>query len=342
MLKGHGDDSYLYENKITANFSSNVWQGNKTNLLKDHIFNNWDKIYSYPEVSAESLAKLIANKNNIQADQVLVCNGATEAFYLIAQAYNSESSSIIVPTFSEYEDACLINKHRLEFFLWKDFKRETKFNTSLVWFCNPNNPSGEIIHLSDIDFLLNKNKKSIFIVDEAYIDFTDSISSCIELLEKHDNLILVKSLTKNYSIPGLRLGYLIANSKLVANIKFYKPPWTVNSIALEAGKFILENEDIFLPPSSYYKSASLNFAQKLSKIPNLKVLPSKTNYFLIKLEQNKSAELKKFLIEHFGILIRDASNFRSLDSSYIRVACQSEQENDLLIKALKSWSNSNI
>lgn len=342
MLKGHGDDSYLYENKIIANFSSNVWQGNKTNLLKDYIFNKWDKIYSYPEVSAESLADNIALKNNIGADQVIVCNGATEAFYLIAQAYQSESSSIIVPTFAEYEDACSINKHRLEFFLWKDFSRDTIFETTLVWLCNPNNPTGEILLIDDIDYLLRKNKKSIFIIDEAYIDFTDSISSSIEILKNHENLIIVKSLTKNYSIPGLRLGYLISNSNLVRNIKFYKPPWTVNSIALEAGKFILDNEQLFLPPSSYYKSASLKFAQKLSKIPHIKVLPSKTNYFLVKLEQKSSFELKKYLINDFGILIRDASNFRSLDSTYIRLACQSEKENDLLIKALKQWSNSNI
>ena len=178
-------------------------------------------------------------------------------------------------------------------------------------------------------------------LDEAYIDFTDAISSAIDLLDNSPNLILVKSLTKNFSIPGLRLGYLIANKDMVQNIRFFKPPWTVNSIAIEVGKYILQRKQQFLPPVKQYKSDQKDFAEKLAQIPHLKIWSSKTSYFLIELEKSTASELKKYLITNYGLLIRDASNFRGLNEKFIRVATLTKEKNQLLIDALTQWSKLN-
>ncbi|MDE5421716.1 aminotransferase class I/II-fold pyridoxal phosphate-dependent enzyme [Ancylomarina sp. DW003] len=342
MLHGHGDDAYLYKHPIKANFSTNIWYGGKSEDLKAFIQDNWDKIHAYPEAAAESLNDLIAQDQAVGANQVITCNGATEAFYLIAQTYHSKVSTIIIPTFAEYEDACKVNKHQLNFLNWSDLKSTTLFAEGLVWLCNPNNPDGRIVEKTFLETLLKNNPNCTFVVDEAYIDFTDAISSAIDLLDVCPNLILVKSLTKNFSIPGLRLGYLIANRAMVQNIQFFKPPWTVNSIAIEAGKYILQRKDTFLPPVKQYKSDKKEFVEKLAQIPGLKIWPSKTSYFLIELEKSSASELKKHLISEFGLLIRDASNFRGLNEKFIRVATLTKEKNQLLIDALTQWSKSNL
>ena len=341
MLHGHGDDAYLYTQPIKANFSTNIWYGGRSEDLKIFIQANWDKIHAYPEPAAESLCDLIALDLSIHTDQVLACNGATEAFYLIAQAYHSKVSTIIIPTFAEYEDACKVNRHQLNYHNWDNLKGTTLFAEGLVWLCNPNNPDGRVVEKTFLESLLKNNPKCTFVVDEAYIDFTDVISSAIDLVDKRPNLILVKSLTKNFSIPGLRLGYLISNKAMVQNIRFFKPPWTVNSIAIEAGKYILQRKQSFLPPVKQYKSDQKEFAENLDKIPGLKIWPSKTSYFLIELEKSSASELKKHLISEFGLLIRDASNFRGLNENFIRVATLSKEKNQLLIDALTQWSKSN-
>ncbi len=342
MLHGHGDDAYLYTQAIKANFSTNIWYGGQSEDLKAFIQDNWDKIHAYPEVAAESLCELIAQDLAIASDQVLACNGATEAFYLIAQAYHSKTSTIIIPTFAEYEDACKVNKHQLNYLNWSDLKATTLFKEGLVWLCNPNNPDGRVVEKTFLETLLKNNPNCTFVVDEAYIDFTDAISSAIDLLDNSPNLILVKSLTKNFSIPGLRLGYLIANKAMVQNIQFFKPPWTVNSIAIEAGKYILQRKHQFLPPVKQYKSDQKEFAEKLARIHGLKIWPSKTSYFLIELEKSSASELKNYLISNFGLLIRDASNFRGLNEKFIRVATLSKEKNQLLIDALTQWSKLNL
>lgn len=341
MLHGHGDDGYQYKQAIVANFSTNVWFGGKSENLKQHLFKKWDNIYSYPEASAESLVNALANDLNINSNQIIATNGATEAFYLIAQCFSESNSSIIIPTFSEYEDACKINKHKLFFINWTKLNSKTIFEDGLVWICNPNNPNGNILQHDELENILKLNPKSIFVVDEAYIDFTNEVDSCIDLLDEYQNLILVKSLTKNFSIPGLRLGYLISNKALVQNIQFYKAPWTVNSLAIEAGKFLLANKTDFLPPVNHYKSTTNKFKENLQKISGLRIHPSKTSFFLVELEKSTAFELKKYLISNFGILIRDAANFRGLNSSFFRLATQTDEKNQLLIDALIKWSKLN-
>lgn len=339
MIHGHGDDGYKFDNKIVANFSTNIWYGEQSNSLKQYLLENWNVIGSYPESSAESLVAELATDLNIDETEIVATNGATEAFYLIAQCYAGKSSTIVIPTFAEYEDACKVNNHNISFLNWNNLKPNTLFSTDLVWICNPNNPTGDVIKEKDLKYLLQSNRNTVFVVDEAYIDFTSSISSVINSIKKYDNLIVVKSLTKNFAIPGLRLGYLVANSTLVQNIQFYKPPWTVNSLAIEAGKYLIKHKKKFLPNVNIYESNKKKFVEKLQEFTNLKIYKSETSFFLIEIEKNTAKELKNYLISHFGILIRDASNFRGLSASFIRIATLNEEKNQLLIDALKKWNN---
>ncbi len=342
MLQGHGDDGYRYDKEIVANFSTNIWYGGQSDKLKQHLIKNWNVINNYPESAAESLVDALSNDLNINSNQIVSTNGATEAFYLIAQYYAHKSSAIIIPTFAEYEDACNVNNHNISFIEWDKLTTNTRFFTDLVWICNPNNPTGSVIVEKDLKHLLQNNSNSVFVIDEAYIDFTDAIASVVNWVNRYNNLIVVKSLTKNFAIPGLRLGYLAANKTLVQNIRFYKPPWTVNALAIEAGKYLLKNKNEILPNVNSYKSTKNKFIENLKQIPKLKIYNSETSFFLIEIEQGTALELKNYLISHFGILIRDASNFRGLNNSFIRIATLSEAKNQLLIDALKIWSRLNM
>jgi len=334
MIKGHGDD---YAGELEANFSSNVWYGAENAALYAHLFNTLPKTTRYPEADAASLKIILAGKKNLKSSQITVCNGSTEAFYLIANAYSESVSLIVSPTFSEYADACAMYQHRVyHTSRQKLIENIEKLRPNLVWICNPNNPDGFCYSAKELKDLIVKFPLSIFIIDQAYIDFT--LSNPLELNEMNgvENLILVQSLTKRHGIPGLRLGYLISNESIIKQIQHFCIPWSVNTLAIEAGKFLLENESDEFPISDWLLEAAL-LQQKINAIDFLETYPSQTPYFLVELQKGKAIDLKAFLLKD-KILIRDATNFVDLNGEHIRICTLSAKKNELLINKLKEWS----
>lgn len=338
MLFGHGDDGYLYEDKIVANFSSNVYYPGLSEGLKAHLSDSIHKVLNYPEADAHTLKSGLARLHGLCSDNVLVTNGATEAFYLIAQAFRHGSATIVVPSFSEYEDACSVNELKIEFLTWNDLSADSSFKTDLVFICNPNNPTGAVIAADILAELIKSNSSSVFVIDEAYIDFTNAISSSVNFIKACGNVIIVRSLTKAYAIPGLRLGYILSNEKLIHRINGFKMPWSVNALALEAGNYILRHKkEESIDLESLLASAAC-LQQRLNTIPGITAFPSNTNFFLCQTEKSTAASLKKFLVREYGLLIRDASNFRTLSPQHFRIATQTDEENQLLLKGIKSWT----
>jgi len=330
MINGHGDD--IYGKEIVSNFSSNIYKGFDMSLLYSHLCKHISSIHSYPEPDANSLAAIISKKNNILSENICLTNGATEAIYLIAQAFRNKKSSILIPTFSEYEDACLINGHRLQFITsLSNFKGDA----DLLWLCNPNNPTGKTLDIYQLRDIIKKFPNIIFIIDQSYEYFT--LKETMEVTEAttFPNVIILYSMTKRYAIPGLRLAYITGCESLINQIKKYCMPWAVNQLAIEAGKYLLKNE--FPLDVQFYLKETKRFADRLDEIDGLRVYPEDTNFFLCRLSGKTAKELKEYLIEEYGILIRDASNFRGLDEYYFRVATQSPEENNNLIKAIKAW-----
>jgi threonine-phosphate decarboxylase len=336
MLHGHGDDGYKFNREIIADFSTNVWYGREPAGLKEHLFNRWEIINKYPEVIGESLSEKIANHNQLEIQNILVNNGTTESIYLIAQLFQKLKSIIVTPTFSEYEDACKLYQHNISFLDWSELHAHFKINADLFFICNPNNPSGAVFY--DFEKLVARNPTVTFILDEAFIDFTLSIKSSIQLLKAHKNLIILHSLTKNFAIPGLRLGYIAANKSIIDKLKSYKFPWSVNALALEAGHFIYENFSSVQIPLKQLLADQIDFQKDLLKT-SIMIVESQTHFFLGKSQKGSAATLKNFLIENFGILIRDASNFRGLNENYFRIATLAPPKNQLLITALNAWNN---
>lgn len=335
MINGHGDDIYNYDKPIKSNYSSNIYNKLDLTALQSFLCSRINRIHSYPEPDANSLKRLIAEKNNISFSNICVTNGATEAIYLIAQAFNGKTGSILIPTFSEYEDACLINNISLRFAKSLD---EIENKTEICWICNPNNPTGKTISKKEIISFIESHPDMTVILDQSYQYFTEKESLTIKEAINYQNVICLHSMTKQYAIPGLRLGYVTACMKLIEKIQRFYMPWSVNQLAQEAGKYLLKNESSFTFDLKGYLNETNQFQKKLSNIKGLRVYPTDTHFFLCKLENGEKAiNLKIYLANQFGILIRDAANFRGLDNSYFRLATQSKEENDILIKAIQSW-----
>ncbi len=336
MIYGHGDDGYLYNTTFKANFSSNVWYESTAAKLITHLKHKLPAIANYPTPNADELSEKIAQHHQLEAASILTTNGATEAFYLIATLFYGKTAAIGTPTFSEYEDACMRNKMRISFYKRADLL-DTNFKDDIVFICNPNNPDGYSTTVTEIRTLLLKFPKTTFVIDEAYIDFTLSIDSCKSLLKEFNTLIIVKSLTKLFSIPGLRLGYIMCHPELKQKLQHAKMPWSVNAMAIEAGKYIFNNYKALAPNMATLLNFSKALQQDIDTLSGFTVLPSTTPFFLVKLDSPDAAKLKDYLAYTHQLLIRDASNFRGLDGHYIRIASQSPQKNELLVNALKAW-----
>jgi Histidinol-phosphate/aromatic aminotransferase and cobyric acid decarboxylase len=336
MIYGHGDDNYNSKETIRSNFSSNVWFGADMTELYKHLAQALPATVSYPEPNADSLVKALSKHTGVAASRITACNGSTEAFYLMALAFRSHNSLIAVPSFSEYEDACRIHSHRIHFAKQKEFEATLKrVKPDLAWICLPNNPDGFCFSRKQIDEWLSHFPKTTFIIDQAYADFTLEKTFPAKAVTKFDNLVLIHSLTKSHKIPGLRLGYVMSSRRMTDKLNSLKMPWSVNSMAIEAGKYLLEHGETNLPTAQWLVDAK-TFEQQLDEIEQLEVIPSHTPFFLVKLLKGKAADLKKFLLGK-GILVRDATNFRGLEGEHIRLCTQTPEENETLIQYIAEW-----
>lgn len=338
MLFGHGDDFYNFQKEVKSNFSSNVWHGANLDMLKEHLDKQFGKITSYPEPDASSLKRIIARRHEVKEENILVTNGSVAAFYLLAQAWGKSRSTILIPSFSEYEDACRLYEHELNFFpTHDDFSALSLEGQDFCWICNPNNPDGKLFSRTELINLISNNKKTKFVVDQSYGAYTTEELLKAQDVLKHKNLIIIQSLSKAYSIPGLRMGYLIAAPKVIADIRQYIIPWSINTMAIEASKYILIHPAQFTLPIRKWQRETAEFIYLLNKLDGIEVVPTASTFFLVRLKKGVAADLKQYLMEQHGVLIRDASNFRGLDETYFRVCTQRADENQHLVSLIKEW-----
>ncbi|MDW7694371.1 aminotransferase class I/II-fold pyridoxal phosphate-dependent enzyme [Flammeovirgaceae bacterium SG7u.111] len=334
MLHGHGDDAYLFDREIVADFSTNVWHKGTDQRLLNYLLQQQKKIGNYPEPSAESLAKAIASFHQLEETHALPTNGATEAFYLLAHWNRESPATIFYPTFAEYEDACLLHRCQMTYLPYRTINELPTLPKGMAFICHPNNPDGRATELSTLKKLIQQNEQTLFVIDEAYIDFAPSVESTVPYIKELENLVVVKSLTKTFAMPGLRLGYVLGNEKVIRELTRLKMPWSVNALAVEAGKFIMDNYDALKPDMGNILSEKAALITALAKIHDLEISPSHTHYFLLKHKAQKAADLKLKLVNEHGILIRNASNFRGLSEFHFRLATLSTNKNQLLLDAL--------
>lgn len=339
MIYGHGDDIFSVKKQLIANFSSNVWNGGPDPNLIKALHEQLSSIKSYPEPNAQPLREACAKHHKLEDCNFIISNGTTESIYQVFHAFQGTSVVIPVPTFSEYEDAANLHRVTCRFIKWKALFAQKYFESKMVIICNPNNPTGHILSVDKIKDWLTNNPNTVFIIDEAYCAFTQYPQSVVDLVSQFGNLIVLRSLTKQFAIPGLRIGYIAAHKDLILKLLKYKIPWSVNTLALQAGLFILENYQKIKPNMLPALEETQWLQAQINKLEGYHCFTSATTFFLLENRRGSSTALKNYLLQIHHILIRDASNFKELDKRHIRIATQTKEENSKLIGALKLWKN---
>lgn len=343
-LYEHGGNVYDYEGEI-IDFSSNI------NPLEvpEWIFNIIRKVEltKYPDIKYRKLKEAISHYVGYSQEDIIVGNGATELIYLFVRAFNVKRPLIPSPAFLEYERAVHINGGEPIYFRLEEdygFKMnlarllsQMEEADSLI-IGNPNNPTGQAIIREEIGILLKKAEilNIPVMIDETFIEFIKNYRNyeAVSLVKKYDKLFVVRAATKFFGMPGIRLGYGIANSSLIQKLGEYKEPWTVNAFADAVGREIFKDKDYMEKTREYVNKQIEHMLYALRKIDYLIVFDTKANFILLKLKVGSANDLKSILLKK-GLLIRDASNFRYLDKSFFRVAIKRYEENEKLIQALE-------
>jgi threonine-phosphate decarboxylase len=336
MIEGHGDDLYRYPG-IRANFSSNVNPAGPPEELMTHLQQRLSRVACYPEPLAVDLARRIEQVTGSDPGTVLMTAGAVEAFYLLARYMEGRRSLIYTPSFSEYADACRLAGHEVVFRDHWTFEDDHLAGMDMVWICNPNNPDGRLYGPETLCHRLEEYPQTLFVVDEAYIDFTLENVSLINEIQRFPNLVVVRSMTKRYAIPGLRLGYLVASRVVTESLQQLLMPWRINTMAQEAGLFCVEswgNDDF---PLTQWMEESRRLQDAIAQIDGFEVQASETLFFIVK-GPGKASVIKEKLAREQGLLVRDASNFRGLTPGHFRISVQTPEKNDWLIQALQVWN----
>lgn len=302
----------------------------------------------YPDPSYREAREAIATAEQIHPDQVLLTNGGAEAIYLAAGRIRNGAALIVHPTFSEYEQACThydVHVHRVYLQESEDFAFPIEAvlaklpEVQAVFLCRPNNPTGTVVQEATLWNLLEEAERHevLVIVDEAFADFMpEPLGSLTHWLDQFAHLILLRSMTKMFTIPGIRLGYALANKTLISAMKEDQIPWSVNSTAAQlAAK--LAGEIAFVHKTQQWLQQEWKRLDATLKELAFFHTPSCVNFYL--LQDPLAPELYHFLLEH-GILARHTTNFPGLDHrKWLRLAVRSTEENDVLLTVLKKWKN---
>jgi histidinol-phosphate aminotransferase len=298
-------------------------------------------IERYPDTDSTELTGLLSGMLNVPAEQIIIGSGTTELIRLIALAYFNPGDPVLIPqpTYSEYETSCRIvdakvinqpraNSQNMRLSTGEIIGAIRKHHPTGIFLCNPNNPTGQYFSKSDFIEIMSAAGDSLLVLDEAYIAFTENIWSSPDLTGQ-GNLLILRSMTKDYALAGLRIGYALSDVYTIDALKRIKPPWNVNSVAQKAAVLALNSHGYIEECTSKINEAKDYLINELTAL-GFPVIPTQTNFFLVK--TGNATEIRKKLLGK-KILVRDCTSFGLPE--YIRIAPRTMSECRFLVTAIK-------
>ena len=340
----HGGRPTLHDSKI-IDFSSNISPIGIPPSVKKTLKKNIDNIKNYPDFSSSTVISSLKKYTQLEKSNILVGNGAIEIIYNFCFAFLSKKTKVLipVPTFQEYETAAKLNNCKISYFKTMNLSKNLDLfisqipKSGCVFICNPNNPTGKLLPKNQLLQIIQKAKKlsTLVFVDECFIEMVpESNESIISYVKKYENLFVLRSLTKSFALPGIRIGYAAASKQIIEILEKIKIPWSVNSLAQDAANTALKNKSHLIKSNLMIKKELNYLTNKINKLDGFHCDDSSTNFILIKIKKDSTKLQKKLLEQKF--LIRDCKNFRGLNNHYIRIAVKSHKDNLKLVKALEN------
>ena len=315
--------------------------------IKSAIKQATQAAYQYPEHTYRRFRESVGAYLKVSSDAIVPGNGSVELIRLCAQALLEKGDKVIIPApiFSEYELACRLSGAEPVFVpLWNEheFRRDLFFaladeDIKMVFLCNPNNPTGKLLSRETVTEIAAQCRatQTFLFVDEVFIELSDPRQSIVQ--SNLDDIFILRSLTKSFSIPGIRAGYGVTNSALAQVLNSVRLPWNLNSIAEALTVTLLKDCESYLESSRTKIAAQRRWlVQELAKIPGLEPLESDVNFVMVNVSGTSltSSEFASRM-KRYGYLIRDCSSFRLTGHDYIRIAVRNKAENARLLDAIK-------
>jgi histidinol-phosphate aminotransferase len=284
---------------------------------------------------------VLAERHGIRERNVLVAGGSTDLIRLAAAAYIGPGDRVLIPkpSYGDYEVACrlagaaIINRPVAK---GKNLRVEKgqivacvrRYWPRALFLCNPNNPTGRYLERDEVEEILAELPETLVVLDEAYVAFVESAWESVKLI-KNRNLLIIRSMTKDYALAGLRLGYAMSHERIIRALGKVQPPWSVNAFAQAAGLAAIESDGRTARCRRKLAEIKQYLAEELESL-GLETVPSAANYFMVRVDSG--AKWRSKLLAR-GILVRDCASFGL--PQYIRLGVRTLPECRKLVETIR-------
>lgn len=314
--------------------------------VRDAVLAAFDRVVHYPDPEAAELTEALARRHGVVPENICPANGSTELIHLLPRLVPGSRALVVAPPFSEYAAAlerggwevhyCFLRSSNGFLLDLRTLEQRLADGFDLLVIANPGNPTGALVPLPLVAEILElcRGTGTVPVVDEAFMDFCEEESAVAAVVADGRGVIL-RSLTKFYALPGLRLGYAVATPDIIGRLDGLIPPWSVGTLAQAAGVAALADDGYRERTLALVAAEREYLSAALASLPGLRPYPSAANYLLVELTSGlTAADLAGRLLRR-RILIRDCATFPGLDERFFRVAVRARRENDRLLAELE-------
>lgn len=345
-------------NDIRLDFSVNIPRIPYSKQLKDTWIKSIENLYDYPEIDGKTAREALGSMLGISENRLLLGNGATDLIYLMARAFTFKRVMILEPTFTEYRRALQLQQSEVFSYAYRETVCDGRYTFEVdpiqlakainekrcesLFVCNPNNPTGQLLKADFFKTLLEHitNPAFVLIIDESFIDFRrhEMYLETMQTLSNNAQIVQLRSMTKTYAVPGLRIGYLTAPEALVQKIGAYREPWTLNRFALDSIPVLISDVSYLSAIRSWCQEEYAYLKTALMTFSELNVYESDANFILIKLIKGDAEAFHKALMAS-DIYLRTCHDFEGLGATYFRIAIRQRNDHLELIKIMRRTFN---
>lgn len=353
MMHGHGGSRHEAAIRLgcavetLTDLSGNLNPAGPPAGLLRHLSGNMGSVVMLPDSDTTRVASSIGNLFDINTDSILVGNGTTQFIHTLPLVLGIRRALVVTPTYADYRDACRLHGAKVDDFplsiqsgclLDLDLLSAESKKYDTVFLCNPNNPTGGLLDAEEIRRLCRSAPKTRFVVDETYMPFVSDYKKKRVLADLLPNLVVLVSLSKIFTLPGLRIGFFVATGEILRSMQSYAMPWTVNAVAQEAIFYLDQNLPLtrkFMEDTRSQVAAEHLFMEgRLAGMSKMKLWPATTIFRLVELTNELRAEDICSFLEKDRILIRNCANIKGLSNRFIRFSLGTREENETLVTRL--------